>query len=91
MKDKDFFTMSFFYNRKNFMTRRVILNLDLKFLQCRVSGVTSGGRQGAECPQRLLIREFLLTYQEKKGKENGENGVEKKENQKREGGKLKME
>ena len=48
-------------------------------------------RWGA-APQRLLTGKFLLTYREKIGKEKsekGENGKEKKENCKREGGTLK--
>ena len=52
------------------------------------SSVTAGGR-GQSAPQTLLTGKFLLTYQEKRGKEKRENGEEKKENQKREGGKLK--
>ena len=48
-----------------------------------------GGGRGAECPQRLLTGKCLLTYREKIGKEK--NGEEKKDNCKREGGKLKME
>ena len=52
------------------------------------------GGQGVKCPQRLLTGKFLLTYQEKRGKEKkrkrGENWKEKKKNCKREGGKLKM-
>ena len=44
------------------------------------SGVTGGGH-GAECPQRLLTRKFLLTYRENrsKGKKKGkEVKIEKK-------------
>ena len=52
-------------------------------------------RQGAKFPQRLLTRKFQLTYWEKKrqGKKEkrGENWEEKKENCKREGGKLEIE
>ena len=62
-----------------------------------ISGVTGGG-QGAECPPRLLTGKFLLTYREKIGKKRqGKKGkgvkIEKKrrENCKREGGKLEME
>ena len=43
--------------------------------------------QEAECP---LPPKLLLTDQEKRDKEKGENGSEKKENRKMEGGKLKM-
>ena len=43
---------------------------------------------GGRVPQRLLIGKFLLTYREKRGKEERENGAEKKELWKREGGKL---
>ena len=43
-------------------------------------------RQSAPPPPRLLTRKFLLTYQGKRGKEKMENGAEKKENWKREGG-----
>ena len=47
---------------------------------------------GKSAPRHLFVTEkFLLTYHEKRGKENRENGEEKKENQKREDGKLKME
>ena len=53
-----------------------------------------GGGRGAEWPPpRLLTGKFLQTYRAKRGKEKIErleNG-EKKENCKREGGKLKME
>ena len=51
----------------------------------------TGGGGGAECSSTLLTRKFLLTYQEKRGKEKRENWEEKKENWQREGGKLKME
>ena len=53
---------------------------------------------GAECPQRLMTGEFLLTYGERRGDlerkkgKRGENREEKKENcKKKKGGKLKME
>ena len=52
------------------------------------------GAGGAESPQRFLTGKFLLTYQEKRGKEKrkrDENWEEKKENCKMEGGKLEME
>ena len=42
-------------------------------------GVGAGGRV-AECPPRLLTGKFLLTYQEKRGKEKRKNEAEKKEN-----------
>ena len=46
--------------------------------RCMVSGVTGGeGRRGAECPQRFLTGNFLLTYREKTGKGKGEK-IEKK-------------
>ena len=57
------------------------------------SGITGKGR-GAEFPPRLLTGKFLLTYREKEARKKGkrgENGEEKKENYKKEGGKLKME
>ena len=46
----------------------------------KASGVTGRGRGGRVSPQRLLTGKFLLTYWEKRGKENRENGTEKKEN-----------
>ena len=57
------------------------------------SGITGGGQSA---PQRLLTGKFLLTYWDKRGNEKRENGMgenweEKKENCKREGGKLEME
>ena len=39
-------------------------------------------------PQRLMTGKYLLTYREKRGKENG---AKKKETRKREGGKLIIE
>ena len=61
-----------------------------------ISGVTGrgGGQGGQSAPQRLLTGKFLLTYREKRGKEKREKGRKlrrKKENCKREGGKLEME
>ena len=47
--------------------------------------------QGAECPLTFLTKKFLLTYREKRGKEEKESGKEKKENRKREFGKLEGE
>ena len=58
------------------------------------SALTSGGGGWQSAPQRLLTGKFLLMYQEKRGKEKGKRGEnleEKKENGKREGGKLEME
>ena len=62
------------------------------FHQCR----NRRGAGGQSAPQRLLTGKFLLIYQEKRGKakkwKGGRgNGEEKKENCKREGGKLKLE
>ena len=57
----------------------------------RISGVTVGGQSAS---QRLLTGKFLLTYWEKESRKKGkrgENFEEKKENCKREGGKLEME
>ena len=42
-------------------------------MQGEGSGVTGGGR-GAECPQRLVSGKFLLTFQEKRGKEKKKKG-----------------
>ena len=50
-----------------------------------------GGHGGRGPPQRFLTRKFVLTYWEKRGNEKRGNGAEKKENQEREGGKMKME
>ena len=53
--------------------------------------VSSGMAGGQSAPLRVLTGKFLLTYREKKARKKwkrGENGVEKKENCKREGGKL---
>ena len=58
-----------------------------------------GGSGGPECPQTLLTKKFLLTYREKRGKEERKREAKKKGKmekkrrkiKKREGGKLKME
>ena len=54
------------------------------------SGVTGGG-QGAVPPPETSDREISADLSEKRGKENMENGAERKENLKIEGEKFKME
>ena len=76
---------------------RLYFFIDLNFCQffskkftLKSSGVPGGegsgggvrGREGADC-QTLFTVKFLLTYREKRGNENRENGEEKKENCKR--------
>ena len=68
-------------------------SMSLKLTELHFSGITGGGR-GVRMPQRLLTGKILLTYWDKRGKEKmekGGNGEGKKENCKKEGGKLKME
>ena len=57
------------------------------------SGVTAGGGEGREqsAPLTLLTGIFCWPTGKREARENRENGEGKKENRKREGGKLKME
>ena len=56
-----------------------------------VTGGGGGGRVGRVPPRDFWLGNFCLTYREERGKEKRENGARKKEDQKRESGKLIME
>ena len=85
-----FFFIENYFNKSFRLVLQVVYNVMEEVVENIEQWRNRQGAEGTLPPPPVFTRKFLLTNQEKRGKEKGESGEEKKENCRREGAKCKL-